>query len=354
MHSDLQMAAKNNAKLRGCYVHFVNVSDLVDRNWRFLEPINTDPNLSWSMHYGRPSNFIERKIKRPNIGRYRSAWSAVRETKSREDAVLVSHLPLVSAACNRFLQRLCPQRPHIAFSFNFTELPGESKKARISSMLRGIDAYVVYSRYEVELYSRSFDIPKEKIVYLPWAMDAPHLGASNPVAAEGEYFCSVGGEGRDYALLARAMEKLPQHKLIIIARPHSVKGLKFPDNVKVFLNLPSPLTWRIVADSQGLIVPLRDEETACGHITIVGGQLLGKPVIATQSVGISDYITTGQNGFTVSGGDVAALVNSLEFLQQDQASANKIGQAAKERANRENNPSIWLRFFEDFAERLVS
>lgn len=330
-------------------MHFVNVSDLVEKEWRFLEPINTNPDLSWSAHYGRPSNFLERNIRKPNIGRYRASWSAVRETQSREDAVLVSHLPLVSAASNTFRRWICPNRPHIAFSFNFTKIPTGSHKARISNMLRGIDAYVVYSRFEVDLYSQEFGIPSDRLFYLPWAMERPDIGSSNPVPFKSNYFCSVGGEGRDYALLAEAMRDLPQYKLVIIARPYSVKGLRFPENVKVFLNLPSPTTWRIVSDSEGLIIPLRDEETACGHITIVGGQLLGKPIIATQSVGISDYITPGQNGHTVPAGDVAALVNSMEFLRENPSSASKIGDAAKERAGRVNNPKVWLKFFEDFS-----
>ena len=79
-------------------MHYINISDLVDRDWRFLEPFCAAPELSWDMRYGRPVNHLERLITRPALARYRACLSAVCSARGRSDAVLVSHLPNVTLA----------------------------------------------------------------------------------------------------------------------------------------------------------------------------------------------------------------------------------------------------------------
>lgn len=330
-------------------MHFINISDLVGTDWRFLEPVNTNPALSWSMHYGAPRNALERRLPRPAIGRYRAAWSAAWEARSRSDAVLVSHLPRVSAACNQARRLLCPDTPHIGFAFNFTTLPQGRDRARLTRLLGGMDAYVVFSRYEAELYPDYFGLPEDKVTYLPWTMEAPDVGPDSPVAHLGRYLCSIGGEGRDYALLAEAMRGLPDQQMVIIARPYSIEGISFPDNVHVFTNLPGPVTWRVAQDSEGLVVPLRDSETACGHITIVGSQLLGLPLLVTQSLGVADYITPDKTGLLMPAGDLGALREGLRQLYLDPNKGKSMGEAARRQAEVQHAPQVWLEFFERFA-----
>lgn len=330
-------------------MHFINISDLVGRDWRFLEPLSTDPEISWSMHYGRPSNLLERSVRKIAFGRYRASWSAVREAQSRKDAVIVSHLPRVSAACNLLRTKLCPDKPHIGFAFNFTDLPTGKDRIRLTNWLANIDDFVVFSKYEVDLYPGYFDIPPERITHLPWAMAPPEIGPHNPVETSERYLCSIGGEGRDYALLAKAMRKLPSLKMVVIARPRSIVGVDFPDNVTVFTDMPSPETWRIAVESDGLIIPLRDEQTPCGHITIIGAQLLGVPLAVTHSLGIADYIVHERNGLTIPAGNITAMIECLQRFHDDPLAACQMANKAKEIAAQRNNLQVWVKYFEDFA-----
>lgn len=176
-----------------------------------------------------------------------------------------------------------PETPHIGFSFNFTALPTGLRRRHLSYALSDITECAVYSKYELELYPQYFDIDPGKFRYLPWAMDPPEPGPENPMALRTPYVCSIGGEGRDYSILANVMRELPHITLVVVARERSIRGVSFPTNVHVFLDLALEKTWRIAKDSQGLVLPLVSDQTACGHITIVGAQLLGIALAVTRS-----------------------------------------------------------------------
>jgi glycosyltransferase involved in cell wall biosynthesis len=209
---------------------------------------------------------------------------------------------------------------------------------------------VVFSRFEKELYAGYFGIDPERIRFLPWAMDPPVPGPENPVS--GDYVCAVGGEARDYALLARAMARLPEIRAVIVARPSSLAGIDLPGNVTAFTNLPAPQTWRIAADSLGMVVPLRTDRTACGHITMVGAQLLGLPLVITRSAGIADYAREGENAVLVPAGDEDALAAAVSRLAGDRAAMRELGRRARGIAARENALAGWVEYFRDLPARL--
>src|SRR5207248_391721 len=56
----------------------------------------------------------------------------------------------------------------------------------------------------------------------------------------------------------------------------------------------------------------------------------GRGAVATDAGGIPDIVTDGHDGLLVSPGDVAALVNALERVLDDDALAARLGAAARE------------------------
>lgn len=328
-------------------MRFINTSDLADPAWRFIEPFCSDESISWEFHIGRPRNTLERLVPRPNLARWRAAGTAALSARRQsQPSVLVSHLPRIGAATNIFRRAFCPNVPQIAFAFNFTDLPTGADLVRMRKSLSGIDEFVVFSNFERGLYSRHFGIDETRFRYLPWAMETPKPGPTHPRPDLDNYFCAIGGEGRDYALLARAMREMPETKMIIVARPYSIKGIEFPDNVVVFTNLSAGETWRIASDSAGMALPLRSGETACGHITLVGAQLLGLPLIVTRSVGIEDYVRDGENALLVSPQSAEALVLAIRQFRDNPQHAASLGKAAYRIAHKYNSVSGWVEYFE--------
>jgi len=330
----------------------ISTTDLMGPDWSFLAPHSEDSDLTWATHSGLPRNALERRIKRPHLGRYRAAWSAVQQAKSTPDALLVSHLPLMGGATNVLRRRFCPDVPQIGFSFNFTDLPRGARRRYLARALRGVSEYVVYSRFELDLYPGYFDLDPALFRFLPWAMEPPQPGPVNPTGLTTPYLCAIGGEGRDYALLARVMRDLPQITMVVIARPYSIVGIEFPDNVQVFTNLPLAQTWRVAADSAGLVIPLVSPDTACGHITLVGAQLLGIPLVVTRSRGVSDYVSDGDTAQLVTAGEADDLRDAIAALHEDPSGAKTRAATGMAKAQNENSPAQWLAYLRDQKHRL--
>lgn len=246
---------------------------------------------------------------------------------------------------------LCPSVPQLAFAFNFTTLPEAGRRALTTKALAGIDNFVVFSRFEQALYADLFGIPKERFHFLPWAMEVPVPGPESPLPdalRKAGYLSAIGGEGRDYKLLAEVMRKRPNLRLVVVARPYSISDIDFPENVTVFTNLPGPATWRIAADSKGMAIPLKTDTTACGHITLVGAQLLGLPLIVTRSHGVADYVAD-TNAQLVRAGDTLAFGAAIDRAMEDPVSLSGMVEVAQVRALTDNALSVWVDYFRKLA-----
>ena len=330
---------------------FISASDLCEPDWQFLGPYCTDPNVEWTTHSGQPRNAFERLMKRATIGRYRAAWTSTREARSTQNAVLVSHLPLMAAATNVARRQRCPETPHIGFSFNFTDLPTRARRRYLANALSDITECVVYSKFERDLYPAHFDLDPKLFRFLPWAMDPPEPDDVNVTGLSAPYLCSIGGEGRDYALLADVMRKLPHLTMVVVARPSSIAAVQFSDNVMVFTDLPLAQTWRIAKDSLGLVLPLLSPDTACGNITIVGAQQLGIALVVTRSQGVSDYVAEGETARLVTARDSDALRQAVIELHDEPTQAQARVAAGLAKARSENNPLRLLEYFLEHARK---
>lgn len=327
----------------------LNTTDLMDPDWQFLRPKMPASGHTWQTHTTMAQTGLPGGVR---VRRVQACLHAARAARRSESPVLISHLPNMAALTNIARQLFARRVPQIAFAFNFTDLPTGMRRAAYAQALRGIDETVVFSTSEQSLYAEHLGIPQDRIRFLKWAMDAPEPGPRGPEVPEGPYVCAIGGEARDYALLARAMRALPQHRAVIVARPYSVTGIDFPDNVDVHFNLPPAVTWRLAVDSLGMVLPLRSRETMCGHITFVAGQLLGIPMVVTDTLGLQDYITPETVFRAVPAKDADALSGAVAdlFTQRDAAVASAV--AGQTRAKAEHTLDHWVEYLQDALQRL--
>jgi len=327
-------------------IKLVDVAELpVDAKFVDLPDVDGDP-VRWVRHSGLPQSSLERRVTRPRLSRYRAAWNAA--AAARDAEAIISHLPNVTAAVSDFGVLTGMRAPHLAFSFNFTDLPGAAKRLRFSTSLARVAQFAVYTEYEAALYADYFGLPPERFRPLLWTQETPTIGVVDPALVPSEPFvAAVGGEGRDFAVLTAAAKALPEVPFIVIARPTGALRDP-PPNMKVHFNLPAPQTWALASRAAGMLAPLRTDETCCGHITLVSGRMLGIPMITTRSRGTREYSEGFAGTQLVPASDTEALVAAISSLIEDPTPARAAAAGEVAEAAIRHERTRWAEYIADF------
>jgi hypothetical protein len=241
---------------------------------------------------------------------------------------IVSHGPYTSYYAEAVGRGRHRDVPHLAFSFNFTDIPSGSRLAAMRRAFSRINRFMVYSTMERDLYSEVFGIPIERFIFLRWGV-APPIFEPGPREITQGYVAALGGEARDYGTLCEAARRLPDVTFALIVRPHSLAGIDVPKNVTVYTNLTWDRAWSFVWHSDVALLPLRSRDTPNGHVTAVGTMHIGKAQIITDSVGIRDYATDEQTALLVRPGDDAGFARAIERLLRDSDLRKRLGSAAR-------------------------
>ena len=283
------------------------------------------------------------------LSRYRAALQAARA--AGRGTMVVSHLPRMSAATAAAMRVFGRTNPHLAFSFNFTDLPQGKGLAYMRSVLRSVDRFAIYSNFERQWYAELFGIDSARFVPVMWTQSVPAIDGDHGPAIEGQYYCAIGAEGRDFDLLLDVARTLPKSlKIVVIARPQSLGGRSLPDNIVFMSNISLARVWAIAKESLGVLIPLRSAETCCGHITFVSAKQLGIPVAATRSHATVEY-TEGRPAILESDArDVPGFARSLERLVDEQEVLRRDAQARRADEIALHHRSKWADYLSDFID----
>jgi len=285
-----------------------------------------------------------------SIARFRAGRALAEAAKRNPFDVIVSHGPWPTAWTQSTLGNAKSAARHLAFSFNFTDLPTGPRKALMQRAFQTIDAFAVFTHTEQGLYADYFDLDPKKILRAPWGV-APPLTAPPPRAVDGLYFAVLGGEARDYETLCEAARRCPEEQFVVIARPHNFDGLTPPKNLRVKYNLPPEEAWALVYHAEAALIPLRSRDTPCGLVTLVGGMHLGKAQIVTEAVGVTDYVSHEKTGLLVPPNDGRAMAAAIERLKADPGFTSRLGDNAQRHASAHFSEAATVAFFEKLLDK---
>ncbi len=281
--------------------------------------------LQWKYFSDKPERSWQRYFQQPNLNTPIAAIMAVTYAKRHRARLLITFDPRLSFWCALVCRILNVKIDHIAFSFNFSQLPTGWKKWFFTYAFRQLRALRVHSNLEKTLYSDYFGIHKSLIEVRLWSMGIPEVSAHPPVLDE-PYVSAVGGNARDYATLLGAAQILPAVPMVWVVRPENIAGLKLPQHVRTLDNVPYSQAMNVVAHSRMTVVPLKGSQVPCGHVTLVSGMLLKKAVVATNSAGITDYVTDGWNGLLCKPNSAEDLAEKILTLWEAPESARRLGE----------------------------
>lgn len=279
----------------------------------------------WVAYSGLPANFVERGIQRPRLSRYRAALQTAWFARRHPGTAIISHLPAMTVATDTALRVVRASAPHLAFAFNFTDLPTGSQRSYARAAFSRIHKFTVFSQHEVGLYRDYFDLPADRFDATRWTQQPPPIEPPSELPFGGDYLCAIGGEDRDYRLLTQVANE-SQVPVLIIGRPGSVDAADLGRHVRFLANQPHALTWGYALRSRGMVLPLKSPLSRCGQITLVSAALLGIPTLAANTAGLKEYLDEIQPLRYEAGNRDDLSVKLRELFDQSESLRQQAGQ----------------------------
>lgn len=324
----------------------VNLSELAPQ-WNWVGAAFRDTGQDWRHVSSRDSGLPAWLPRRTTLARVLAARQAA-ALLGDGPSVLVTHGPRPAMYGALLSGRRFPRMRHLAFSFNYTELPTGMTRRLMARAFRPVERFVVFSGMERRLYADHFDLPASRFDMVHWGVRAPAVDCREPPAVHGDYICAIGSQGRDYRTLMLAMRRLPKLRLVVVATPENLLDIAIPANVTVNTNIPLAQAMNILAHSRCMVLPLQHNRVPCGHVSVVSAMHLGRAVIASDSSGLDDYITPQATALTFHAGDDVALAAAISTLRDDPALALRLGlggqRFAREHCTEENTIEYLRRF----------
>ncbi|PUE46369.1 hypothetical protein B9Z47_13510 [Limnohabitans sp. 2KL-1] len=329
-------------------MQIVNHSEL-HCEWNWLKEQIIDSKLNWIHSSSQAWPYIAKLPGNTTIRRLYAAWSAVSYT-CEKPSLLVSHGPRPAMYASTLAFGRLKKTPHLAFSFNFTQLPSSRRQMLMTRAFQSIDRFTVFSSMEKELYSHIFSLDPKRIDVLHWAVQ-PHRKSQliKPIQ-DTHYLCAVGSQGRDYRVLMKVMSQLPNCRLHLVAYPENLLNLDIPENVTVHQHVSFTFAAALIAHADAMILPLIGSEVPCGHVTAVMAMHLGVPVIATDSIGLHDYLRHGDTAVLFPSNQAHALKQCLESFLDDPTHLRLCADRAFKFAQKYCVEERTVEYFQDYIE----
>lgn len=283
-----------------------------------------------------PSGYLhDRSRPQSSLKDWKDYWYHATDAwkKSQENgAGIVTAFPQLPV-CAGIRKRLSRKStPIVAWTFNLGALHSNQKKILARSALKTINKFIVHSSAEIVNYSQYLNLPSSRFEFIP--LHKPIMPSTTTENKNNPFILAMGSANRDYATLFSAIKKL-KYPLTVVAPTHVLSGLDIPPTVTVKSNLSLTECRTLVQQARINIIPINNETTASGQVTVIEAMMYQRPVIATDTIGTRDYIDNQQTGFLVSSKSVQELENAIDTLWQNEELRNTIALQAQDYVKKE-------------------
>jgi glycosyltransferase involved in cell wall biosynthesis len=261
-------------------------------------------------------------------GYIRAARQALKGMGQHDHLVfLTAGLAITSAMLRSFSPAAAPQISIINFIYRRRFWPvGSALDLFVKRALDYFTFIGVPSHKAAEEYRHRFPDASSRIRLFPtWCgfPEEPPGATDSPVAV------FAGGHSmRDYGTLLKALRLLDVPAVIVTNRT-AVNSPEVPKNVTHDVNVPENTFAALMMRASVVVVPLLPVSFDAGQSVALQAMCYGKPVIATNTAGLSEYIDHGKTGILVPPSDPEAMAAAIKRLLDDPALAFSISQEAR-------------------------
>jgi glycosyltransferase involved in cell wall biosynthesis len=215
------------------------------------------------------------------------------------------------------------------------------------------DLLLPLSHAEANFMQQTFQLKPDQVQVLPAVIDTEFYRPRPKSVTENDqdYILSLGLSNRDYPTLIRALRERPHITCQISATSAWVEhkaGYEneiIPDNVKI-MNYDHPnIICDAYARSRFVVIPIRHpiSQWSAGSVSVLQPQAMGKPVIATRTPGLADYVLDGETGLLVEPNNPAAMAEAIEYLWNNPEKAALMGRKGQEWVRENFSIERWIK-----------
>ena len=184
-------------------------------------------------------------------------------------------------------------------------------------------------------------IPEEKIVHIPIFINPAEYEPDTDSDGYLLYFGRLSRE-KGLPLLLEAMEKLKNHRLVIVGDGpqreylEQLKTEKNLDNIEFLGKKLGDELKQVIKRSQAVIVPSTWFDNSPN--VILEALALSKPVIGARIGGIPEYIREGETGTLYAHDSLNELIEKINYLMQNPDLCREMGANARKIVEEQYNP----------------
>ena len=220
-------------------------------------------------------------------------------------------------------------------------------RAALRAGIRLVDSprvsYCVLTNDEVRIFPRTWGVDPDRVHFTPW----PYILKAHelePLSDAPSGVFAGGDSMRDYGPLIEASRGLDADVTIATRLQDVTSRTDVAPNVRVVSITHSEFIEQL-RRALVVVVPLIEtHERSAGQTTYVNALALGKLVVATDCLGIRDYIDDGRTGLLVPPGDAAALRETLAWAVDpaNRDEVERIASRARETAHSRCGPDDYV------------
>lgn len=248
-------------------------------------------------------------------------------------------------------------RPKIAVLFHNIDRFRGRAALKLFNLAERIDLFIVVSRPQLNFLRHYLNLPDSRVRFIWDSTDCnfftpgfPSSNKTRPVIA------SVGLEKRDYRLLAAATEQLDVDvKISGFSSFTSVIDQAFPKTMPANMSRRfyewSELV-QLYRDADVVVVSVRNNRYAAGVNALLEAMACRRPIVATRTEGLVDYLSDSDAIITVEPGDIMGLQQAILHLLNNPEEAEARAQRAYEIVRKRHNLEKFVEVLAQWLELL--
>jgi glycosyltransferase involved in cell wall biosynthesis len=205
------------------------------------------------------------------------------------------------------------------------------------SAYRRLQAIVAYGWGEVDALRAWLGDDGSKVVFVPFGVDTTYFAPQPGRPAEADVVSIGMDPRRDFELLLRLAERLPERTFRVVASAEHARSFgTVPRNVAVETDVSFSTVRDRLAGARVVVLPVRDNSYSGATTVLLQGMATGKPIVVSRTAAIARgyHLEDDVNCRLVLPGDLAALEHSVSSVLADSEHAAALGGRARETVER--------------------